>query len=166
MLKPENIKFIVIHCTATKDDPKIGVEQIRRDHVENNGWTDIGYHYLVKTDGTIQLGRDDKTEGAHVKGYNSMSVGIAYVGGETAEGECTLFRNCNQESSLYILVRMLQHRYPNARVVGHRDLSPDKNGNGTIEENEWLKLCPCFDVGQWLRRKQENERPPLSIENN
>lgn len=75
------INLIVVHCTYSRPSMDIGVEEIRKWHVEGNSWTDIGYHYVIRRDGTIEDGRPIERPGAHVKGHNSNSIGIAWVGG-------------------------------------------------------------------------------------
>lgn len=110
----------------------------------------IGYHYVVYTNGALATGRHLDEVGAHVAGHNSRSIGICLIG----TNRFTLA----QWGELREQVRILQKQYPRARVVGHRDLSPDRNGDGTIEPSEWLKTCPGFDVAAWLRNGME----PLS----
>lgn len=74
------IDYIAIHCTATPEGQNLTVEQIRKQH-KKQGWSDIGYHYVVYRDGTVNVGRDVNIAGAHVSGYNAYSIGISYVGG-------------------------------------------------------------------------------------
>lgn len=139
------INLIVIHCTATKEGVKQTVADIRRYH-KSLGWKDIGYHYVVYADGTVAEGRPVEQAGAHVSGYNANSIGIAYVGGLNKNGKAADTRTEAQKEALHKLVDALLVLYPGCRVVGHRDLSPDKNGNGIIEPNEYVKMCPCFNV--------------------
>ena len=85
--------------------------------------------------------------GAHASGYNSHSIGVCYIGGldaRTGKGKDT--RTLEQKVALERLVRGLLARYPGSRVVGHRDLSPDRNHDGKITPNEWTKSCPCFEA--------------------
>jgi N-acetylmuramoyl-L-alanine amidase len=84
--------------------------------------------------------------GAHARGHNSHSIGIAYEGGLDTLGSPCDTRTENQRISLQSLVASLKRDYPGVEVVGHRDLSPDLDGDGEISEDEWLKFCPCFDV--------------------
>ena len=90
--------------------------------------------------------RDITKIGAHVKGHNSESIGIAYEGGLNASGKATDTRTTAQKQSLETLLRFLLLTYPGAKVCGHRDLSPDLNHNGIIEPCEYIKECPCFNV--------------------
>ncbi len=140
------ITDIVIHCTASPVIRDYTAADIRRMHVRDRGWADIGYHYVVRLDGTIEPGRDVDTIGAHVSGYNAHSIGIVYVGGIGHDGKARDTRTENQKNALLNLLLMLRKIYPNARISGHRDFSPDKNGNGIIEPCEWIKECPCFDA--------------------
>lgn len=139
------INLIVIHCTATKPDHNVTVESIRRYH-KSLGWSDIGYHYLVYPDGSIHDGRPEEKAGAHAAGYNAHSIGIAYVGGLNKFGKAEDTRTYAQKIALKQLVAELLLVYPGSRVCGHRDLSPDKNGDGMIEPWEYIKMCPCFNA--------------------
>ena len=135
------IERIVIHCTATKAGKDYSVADIRRWHVEGRHFKDIGYHFLIHIDGTIERGRPWDQPGAHAKGYNRTSIGIAYVGG--LEGDT---RTTAQVHALRGIVGALRAMYPMIEVDGHRDLSVDLNGDGAISKNEWMKLCPQFDM--------------------
>ena len=139
------IDAIVVHCTASKTDKDLTVADVRRMH-KAKGWADIGYHYLVRLDGTVEPGRDVDLIGAHVSGHNAHTIGVCYVGGLDANGKPRDTRTENQKNSLLNLLMMLKAAYPKAIIKGHRDYSPDKNGNGTIEPSEWIKVCPCFEV--------------------
>lgn len=119
----------------------------------------IGYHFVVDLDGMVWTGRSLEEIGAHVAGRNANSIGICLVGGAEREGRYTVA----QWASLAELVKALADRLQvplhtrdgwraGKGVCGHRDLSPDTNGNGTVEPREWLKTCPGFDVQTWLSR--------------
>ncbi len=97
------------------------------------GFEMIGYHYVVLPDGTIEHGRPLFLQGAHVKGYNQSSIGICYVGGLAADGTTADTRTEEQEESLLKLLRQMKLLFPNARIVGHRELNKGK-------------ACPCFDA--------------------
>lgn len=145
------ITDIVIHCTATRAWQDYSADDIRRMH-KAQGWADIGYHYVVRLDGTIEPGRDVDKIGAHVSGHNANSIGVVYVGGLDNQGKAKDTRTENQKNALLNLLLDLRQLYPNARISGHRDFSPDLNGNGTIEPYEWVKQCPCFDAKAEYRR--------------
>ena len=90
--------------------------------------------------------RNTSSVGAHAKGFNAHSIGIAYEGGLNEEGIPTDTRTTQQKQALTTLLSQLLHQYPAAHICGHRDLSPDTNGNGIIEPAEYIKMCPCFDA--------------------
>ncbi len=79
------IKKIVIHCSATPRNKDFSAEDIRDWHVKGNGWDDIGYHYVVRLDGSMEYGRMVDKYGAHVKGHNYDTIGICYIGGMDKE---------------------------------------------------------------------------------
>ena len=84
--------------------------------------------------------------GAHSRGFNKESIGICYEGGLDCKGQPKDTRTEWQKHSLRVLILALLKDYPNCRICGHRDLSPDLNGNGEIEPEEWIKACPCFNA--------------------
>ncbi|PZO04832.1 MAG: lysozyme [Alphaproteobacteria bacterium] len=142
------ISLLVVHCSATPASRDIGVAEIRAMH-KRQGWADVGYHYVIRRDGQVEKGRADTVMGAHVAGHNNGSLGICLVGGVkpdmTAETNFTPL----QYQALEELLATLTRRYPAARVCGHRDLSPDRNGDGKVVPGEWVKACPTFDVAAW-----------------
>ena len=128
------INKLIVHCTATPEFKDFTLEDVRGWHVKGNGWSDIGYHYLIKLDGTVELGRPVKKPGAHVAGHNKDSIGIAYVGGMDKHMEEWIdTRTDEQKDSLFNLLMDLKFEFPNAVVYGHNDFT-DK------------KVCPCFDA--------------------
>jgi N-acetylmuramoyl-L-alanine amidase len=140
------ITEIIIHCSATPDGKDYTVDDIRRWH-KQRGYSDVGYHYIIYRNGILAQGRDVNTIGAHASGHNAHSIGICYIGGMNAENtrpEDT--RTLRQKGRLLSLLVDLRKLYPNAQILGHRDLSEDKNGNGIIESSEWVKACPSFDA--------------------
>ena len=139
------IDLIVIHCTATRENRRLSEEELDTYH-RSLGFSECGYHFYVRRDGSIIAMRPVAKVGAHVSGYNSHSIGVAYEGGLDFLGHPKDTRTVYQRISLQSLVSSLRLDFPNARVVGHRDLSPDLNQNGRIEPEEWMKHCPCFDV--------------------
>ena len=142
------IRYLVVHCAATPPARDIGVAEIRVMH-KQRGFNDIGYHYVIRRDGRVEKGRADTLAGAHVKGFNSVSLGICLVGGVDAKGQPENNYTPAQFAALEQLLRKLQGQHATAEILGHRDLSPDKNRDGKISPNEWLKACPCFDVRPW-----------------
>lgn len=151
-MKKQNIDAIVIHCTASKAGQDLRAADIDKQHQER-GFAMIGYNFVVDLDGTVEDGRPLTRDGAHCntvglsgKSYNKHSIGIVYVGGLDENGEPADTRTPEQKQALADLVYRLINEYPIVEVIGHRDASPDKNGNGKIERNEWIKQCPCFSV--------------------
>lgn len=110
----------------------------------------IGYHYVVRLDGTVEKGREVEVAGAHCLGWNGRSIGICYIGGLDTNGNPADTRTNEQKKSMKGLVEELKLRYRIVTVMGHRDTSPDLNGNGIIEPGEFIKFCPCFDVKNGL----------------
>ena len=148
----KKIDAIVIHCTATRAGQDVRAADIDKWHKER-GFAGIGYNYVIDLDGTVEVGRPLTKDGAHcntagVSGlaYNKHSIGIAYVGGLDKNGKAADTRTPAQKRALAKLVYQLIEKYPIVEVIGHRDASPDKNGDGKITANEWIKACPCFDV--------------------
>lgn len=140
------IKHIVIHCSATPPSLDIGADEIRRWHTEERGWKDIGYHFVVRRDGSLEKGREIGRSGAHVRGYNADSIGVAYVGGVSESGKAEDNRTADQSRVLFETVSSLKEKWPEAEVLGHRDFPGVK------------KACPCFDVKQWYKDSCNTEK--------
>jgi hypothetical protein len=141
-LAAEDVEYIVIHCSYTRPSQDIGVEDIRRWH-RDKGWLDVGYHAVIRRDGTVEPGRAVDVRGAHCLGYNDKSIGICLVGGlaEDADPESQeAVDNFTPEqmSALNVWVTVINFiRFPNAKIVGHRDLDPSRE-------------CPGFEVSEAL----------------
>jgi N-acetylmuramoyl-L-alanine amidase len=142
------IDYIVIHCTAGPQMQQ--VESIRR-YWQSIGWRRPGYHRIIGADGKVyQLAPySDVTNG--VSGFNSHSIHIAYMGGVDSAGRPVDNRTPEQRATMERLVREARALFPRAKIQGHRDFSPDKNRDGIIQPNEWIKACPSFSVRTWLR---------------
>lgn len=125
------INEIIVHCTATKEGQNFDVKDVRRWHLQRK-FKDIGYHYLVLLDGTVQKGRPIEQPGAHCTGHNTNSIGVCYVGGLDANGKPADTRTLKQRYALRFLLSELRHKYPQATIHGHRDFA--------------AKDCPCFDA--------------------
>lgn len=138
------VRFIVVHCSATPPDMDIGADEIRRWHIEDNGWSDIGYHYVIRRTGVIEHGRPLDYQGAHVRGHNHESVGICLVGGVNKDAQPDANFTAAQYASLESLISLLLPRFPGAAVRGHRDFP------GVT------KACPSFDAVAWWSRRNEN----------
>ena len=144
------IDNIIIHCSATREGSSLSVEELEKIH-RRRGFRGIGYHYYIRRDGTVTNTRPLEVIGAHCKGNNAHSVGICYEGGLDARGNPKDTRTPEQRSAMHLLVAQLLKRFKNnVCICGHRDLSPDLNGDGVIEPEEWVKECPCFEVRKEL----------------
>lgn len=139
MKSTRTINQIIIHCAYTPPSMDVGAAEIRRWHTDpppkGNGWNDIGYHYVIRRNGSIEKGRDESVVGAHASGHNSRSIGVCLVGGKGANGGSDCNFTVNQWSALESVVSDLVARYPGAKVIGHRDVS--------------AKDCPSFDAQAW-----------------
>lgn len=152
-MRREDIDAIVIHCSATRAGQDVRAADIDKWHKER-GFAMIGYNYVIDLDGTVEVGRPLSRDGAHCntagtsgRSYNRHSIGICYVGGLDKDGKPADTRTPEQKRALRDLVYKLMDAYPNiVEVIGHRDASPDRNKDGRITPNEWVKVCPCFDV--------------------
>lgn len=141
----EQVNHIVIHCTATIEGQDITAKEVHQWHLKR-GFSGIGYHYLVRLDGTIEKGRPEYWQGAHVKSHNHNTIGVVYVGGLDKKRAPKDTRTKAQKNSLKGLLCDLLSKYPKADIKGHRDFSKDLNNNGVIEPFEFIKSCPCFDA--------------------
>jgi len=134
-----DITKIIIHCSATPHGRDVRAATIRRWHTApppvGRGWADIGYHFVICLDGTVENGRPLEKMGAHAANHNAYSVGICMVGGGTG-GDAIGRYTPAQWQSLATLVAELEARFSGATVIGHRQV-------------ESHKTCPNFDVPAW-----------------
>jgi len=135
-MKRKTTDYLVVHCAASQPLPSINAATIRQWH-KSKGWQDIGYHYVIKIDGTVETGREIMEVGAHVAGHNSDSVGICMVGGVDKNGYSVNNFKPAQFKALRKLLNELLARFPKSVILGHRDFKGVK------------KDCPCFDVTDW-----------------
>lgn len=143
--KRKSTNAIVVHCTATPEGKEFTAKDIDVMH-RQRGFTAIGYHFIIRLDGTVESGRPVDTVGAHVQDHNATTVSLSYVGGVDAKGKAKDTRTPAQKAAMLCLIKQLKASYPGAKVLGHRDFSPDKNKNGRVDPNERIKECPCFDA--------------------
>lgn len=139
--KRDKTDFIAVHCSATPPKLDIGKEDIDRWH-RAKGWFGIGYHYVIRRNGDVEEGRPLDVSGAHVEGYNSVSVGICMVGGIDSAGKAEDNFTQEQYAALEQLLVDLKKEYPNAKIQGHRDFPNVR------------KDCPSFDVQEFLKVAQ------------
>lgn len=159
----QKLKYLVIHCTATPEGRDVSAADIRRMHTspkpQGRGWRQVGYTDLFRLDGTrerlVKNNEDAYVDGWEVTngaaGFNSVSRHIVYAGGVAKDGKTPQdTRTPAQRSAMAEYVQDFHRRHPDVKIIGHRNLSPDRNGNGKVEPNEWTKACPSFEVSEWL----------------
>ncbi len=146
------ITEIFIHCSATKPDWMHGkscdqkVAEIRRWHVEQNGWKDIGYHFVLDRDGDSVAGRPIERVGAHVRGHNSNSIGICLIGGFGGSATDQFeehFTEAQREKVLKLLDDLTQ-KFPDAKIRAHNEVA--------------AKACPCFTVSEFMKNDRHTEK--------
>lgn len=131
------IDTLVLHCSATPEGRDVTVDQIRRMHLQN-GWNDIGYHYVIYRDGSIHVGRPLNQIGAHASGHNTGSIGICYIGGMDKSNKKAMdTRTPAQQAAILELVQQLIRAFGPLKIYGHNQLSN--------------KSCPCFNVPSWVQ---------------
>jgi len=148
------ITELIIHSAATPNGQTFTATDIDDWHAERGfrrarqfispdaPLKHIGYHYVIDLNGDASIGRRLDETGAHALHHNTTGIGLCLIG--TDQFTLAQWLKCQQ------MVDALDNKFPGITVKGHRDLSPDLNGNGRIEKNEWLKICPGFDVARWL----------------
>ncbi len=134
-LRIDRMKEIILHCSATPNGRHTTAKDINGWHLDR-GWSGIGYHYVIRVDNLLDVGRPEYWEGAHAKGHNHNSIGICMIGTDTYNKE--------QWSILDTLLRKLLLKYPNAKVIGHNEIS-DKN-------------CPGFNVQEYMENTFNENR--------
>lgn len=126
------ITLIIIHCSAVRPDQTSSAKQIDTWH-RKRGWSGIGYHYVVRRDGSVEKGRPEARVGAHCLNHNKYSIGVCYEGGLDAGGCPADTRTKEQKEALLRLLRELRGCYPHALIVAHHTLDA-------------RKACPCFNA--------------------
>ncbi len=150
-----SIDTIIIHCTATRPNWWEGksaqqkTDEVRRWHVEDRGWSDIGYHYLIDRDGTVTEGRPLERTGAHAKGHNTGSVGISLFGGHGGNVSDQFEDNFteDQDRALRELMDRLKAEHPATKIIGHNEVAN--------------KACPTFVVRDWLAKAPAVVQAPM-----
>lgn len=146
----KELKYLVIHCTATPEGREVTSAEIRRWHTSpksagGRGWKQVGYTDLIHLDGSVErLVKNNEdawvddweiTNGA--VGYNSVSRHIVYAGGCAKDGKTPKdTRTAAQKAALERYVKAFHRRHPNVRIIGHNEVA--------------AKACPSFDVQKWL----------------
>lgn len=130
------INHLVVHCSYTPPSMDIGADEVRQWH-KDKGWRDIGYHYVIRRNGSVEKGRPEDEVGAHAKGYNLDSIGICLIGGKKSGEEKAEFNfTMKQLMALDHLIKIKLKDYPGSMVSGHNQLSS--------------KSCPCFNVPEFV----------------
>ena len=130
MLISTNIKLLVVHCSDTDNGEDLSALDIHKMHL-NFGWDGIGYHKVISRSGKIENGRPEYWIGAHVQGKNDISLGVCLIGRD--------YFTKLQFSALEEVLREWKFSYPDAKILGHRNI-----GNTS-------KTCPNFDVDTWCK---------------
>ena len=131
------INRIIVHCSFTKASQNFTADDIRRWHVKDNGWSDIGYHAVICRDGTIEGGRPDEIMGAHARSHNATSLGVCLVGGQSHAGEAEFNYTFAQLIALKNYLAEKSSVYGLSDIIGHNEVSS--------------KECPCFNVTQFVK---------------
>lgn len=143
MMKEEDVRYLILHCSATRRNRDYTQEMMRQDH-QKRGFYDIGYHFYIRKDGRMSQHRMLLEVGAHCIPYNRCSIGICYEGGLDEEGKPCNTLTPLQKERIADLLTLLHKLFPKARIVGHRDLP-----------NTSPKECPCFDAQKlfgWIEK--------------
>ncbi len=138
MLEAENIEHLVVHCSDSPDDQDMSLRDIHAMH-QGFGWHGVGYHRVIRRDGSLEYGRPDCWIGAHVYGHNEISLGVCLIGRQNFTEQ--------QFATLERVLRDWLVTYPAATICGHRDFAYTE------------KTCPNFDVAEWCQKRQL----PLSV---
>lgn len=139
-----DINKIILHCSATREGQDISTETIRGWHVNERGWSDIGYHFVVLLDGTVDKARPVERQGAHVRGKNKGSIGVCYIGGCDADMNPKDTRTDLQKESLTELISYLMDSYEDATLHGHNEFSSKACPSFNVKE-EYKELIECYE---------------------
>lgn len=130
---------IFVHCSATRASQNIGVEEIRQWHI-NQGWEDVGYHFIIRRDGVLEAGREESLIGSHVRYHNSTSVGVCLVGGVDDNMRPEANFTDKQMTTLRCTLEVLLDKYKGAKLMAHHDVS--------------AKACPSFNLSLWWKTSE------------
>lgn len=134
-------KRIMLHCSATPAGREVTFADLWRWHVDDNGWSGPGYHWLIMLDGTIQECRPEHYVGAGCSGQNHDTVHICYAGGLRADGS-QLAEDTRTEAQIASMI-WLCHDVAERWAIGH--------ASAVVGHNQFAaKACPSFDVPSWV----------------
>lgn len=135
----ESTDAIFVHCSATKPSMNWGVREVRQSHKER-GFLDVGYHFIIKRDGTVEAGREESAIGSHAKGYNHNSIGVCLIGGVNDRMKPEANFTPAQMTALRSLLVTLLAKYEGSVLRAHHDVAP--------------KACPSFDLKRWWEKNE------------
>ena len=144
LLNRNDIKLLIIHCSATKVNRPFSVESLIA--TGNARFGQPSYHYYIRMDGEIIPILPENVRGAHARHYNSSSLGICYEGGLDAKGHPADTRTAAQKAAMYELLKDLKTEYPDARIIGHCELP------------HVAKACPCFQASAYYSQLNRDAR--------
>lgn len=143
-------KWLTFHCTAGPQNQS--TKEIFSYWKNHNKWSNVGYHFMINADGTIEQCKEIWQSTNGVKGFNTNNIHICYKGGQNEKDN----RTEAQIKSQMLLLDFFKSKYTNIIALGHRDFSTDANGNGIIERWEWIKYCPAYDFRNDVMNRGRN----------
>lgn len=141
-LKAQDVKWLVVHCSASRCNRPFTVERLIETGRQRFGQP--SYHYYVRRNGYVVPILSESVQGVHAVGYNHCSIAVCYEGGLDENGKAADTRTELQKASLYELLKQLRRDYPQARIIGHRELP------------HVAKDCPCFSCAEYADLQPEN----------
>ena len=145
-MSPDSVSYLIIHCSATREDRDYTPEQLKHDHLQR-GFIDVGYHFYIRKDGSVTQHRRLNEVGAHCRPFNRCSIGICYEGGLDPKGKPKDTRTIAQRGSIVKLLIELKRMFPKAIIRGHCEMP------GTTP-----KACPCFKASKELSQLYDNHK--------
>jgi hypothetical protein len=155
------VTSFIVHCSGTPNGQAVSAAEIDAWHRErgfvaramdfrrkqNPDLSHIGYHFLIYPSGACATGRHLDEMGQHCQGHNLHSIGICLIGTDQFTRAQWIMLRANAWA--------MQRRYLTMNLFGHRDTSPDLDGDGTVQPSEWIKTCPGFSVADWISGRME-----------
>lgn len=139
-LKAQDVKWLVVHCSASRCNRPFTVERLIETGRQSYG--QASYHYYVRRNGNVVPILPESVQGVHAVGYNHCSIAVCYEGGLDENGKAADTRTELQKASLYELLKQLRRDYPQARIIGHRELP------------HVAKDCPCYPASKEYAKLQ------------